>query len=132
MSSISSLALRVVDVARSIKKGSMVVAVGTKKGGFLFHSPDRRKWSVEGPFNAGGAVYHMTLDPRDGHTIYAGVEPAALFRSDDRGDTWQDFESLNYHPTRKDWQPGNGGLCLHSVLVDPKNPRHLMIGISAV
>src|SRR5207244_5280145 len=79
MSSISSLALRVVDMARSIKKGSVVVAVGTKKGGFLFHSLDRRKWSVEGPFNAGGAVYHMTLDPRDGRTVYAaapmGSEP---------------------------------------------------------
>src|SRR5881628_2798452 len=177
-------------MAGPIKKGSVVVAVGTKKGGFLFHSSDRKKWSVAGPFNAGGSVYHMMLDPRDGRTvyasapmgsepwgpaiyrgragqepkatrgapkfkegsdlsvsrvwhiepgpanapdtIYAGVEPAALFRSDDRGETWQDIDSLNYHPTRKDWQAGGGGLCLHSVLVDPRNPRHLVIGISAV
>jgi len=177
-------------MARAIKKGSVVVAVGTKKGGFLFHSTDRKKWSVAGPFIEGRGVYHMILDPRDGRTvygaaphyaepwgpalyrgraggvlkptasppkfkegsdlavsrtwhiepgtadeaetIYAGVEPAALFRSTDRGDTWEDFESLNYHPTRKDWQPGNGGLCLHSILIDPREPRHLLVGISAV
>src|SRR5438132_1055218 len=66
-------------MARSIKKGSVVVAVGTKKGGFLFHSPDRKKWSVAGPFMEGGSVYHMMLDPRDGRTVYAsapmGSEP---------------------------------------------------------
>src|SRR2546427_805487 len=73
-------------MARSIKKGSVVVAVGTKKGGFLFHSPDRKKWSVAGPFMEGGAVYHMILDPRDGRTVYAsapmGSEPwgPAIYR----------------------------------------------------
>src|SRR5438445_13076799 len=60
-------------MARSIKKGSVVVAVGTKKGGFLFHSPDRKKWSVAGPFMESGAVYHMLLDPRDGRTVYASA-----------------------------------------------------------
>src|SRR5207245_2893543 len=54
------------------------------------------------------------------------------FRSDNRGETWHDLDTLNYHPTRKEWQPGGGGLCLHSVLVDPRNPRHLIVGISAV
>src|SRR2546426_1098733 len=86
MSSTSSPASPVVDMARSIKKGSVVVAVGTKKGGFLFHSPDRKKWSVAGPFMEGGAVYHMILDPRDGRTVYAsapmGSEPwgPAIYR----------------------------------------------------
>src|SRR3989442_14662682 len=60
-------------MARSIKKGSVVVAVGTKKGGFLFHSPDRKKWSVAGPFMEGRSVYHMMLDPRDGRTVYASA-----------------------------------------------------------
>ncbi|HEY7588207.1 MAG TPA: exo-alpha-sialidase [Thermoplasmata archaeon] len=173
-----------------IKKGSTVVLVGTRKGGFLFHSSDRRHWTAVGPFMEGTSVYHMVLDPRDGRTVYAaapspseqygpalyrgtvgetlkptkaapkfradsglavtrlwhvepgladepdvvyvGVEPAALFRSSDRGDSWNDFPSLNYHPTRKDWQPGFGGLCAHSVLVDPRDPRHLVVGISAV
>src|SRR5439155_98516 len=78
-------------------------------------------------------VWHIEPGPANApDTISAGVEPAALFRSDDRGETWQDIDSLNYHPTRKDWQPGGGGLCLYSVLVDPRNPRHLVIGISAV
>src|SRR3989475_9215697 len=87
----------------------------------------------EGSALAVTRIWHIEPGPADApETIYAGVEPAALFRSDDRGGTWQDFEALNYHPTRKEWQPGNGGLCLHSVLVDPRNPKHLVIGISAV
>ena len=70
--------------------------------------------------------------PQEPETVYVGVEPAALFRSRDRGDTWEGFPALNYHPGRKDWQGGFGGLCAHSVLVDPRNPRHLLVGISAV
>src|SRR5947209_18763248 len=61
----------------TIKKDSVVVAVGTKKGGFLFHSADRRKWSVAGPFLAGAGVYHMGLDPRDGRTVYAAAPHVA-------------------------------------------------------
>src|SRR5207302_9003382 len=64
-------------MAGTIKKDSVVVAVGTKKGGFLFHSADRRKWSVAGPFLAGAAVYHMGLDPRDGRTMYAAAPHVA-------------------------------------------------------
>src|SRR5256885_11553988 len=64
-------------MAGTIKKDSVVVAVGTKKGGFLFHSADRRKWSVAGPFLAGAAVYHMGLDPRDGGARYAAAPPVA-------------------------------------------------------
>src|SRR5438445_11039267 len=78
-------------------------------------------------------IWHIEPGPADApETIYAGVEPAALFRSDDRGGTWQDFEALNYYPTRKEWQSGNGGLCLHSVRVDSRNPKHLVTAISAV
>ena len=64
-------------MARTIKKGSVVLAVGTKKGGFLFHSADRRKWSVAGPHMPGRAVYHMIVDPRDGRTVYAGAPMTA-------------------------------------------------------
>src|SRR5437016_10417594 len=66
-------ASQVGDMPRTIKKGSVVVAVGTKKGGFLFHSSDRRKWSVAGPFMVGNLVYHMILDPRDGRTVYGAA-----------------------------------------------------------
>src|SRR3989475_525631 len=78
-------------------------------------------------------IWHIEPGPsKTPDTIYAGVEPAALFRSDNRGEMWHDLDTLNYHPTRKEWQPGGGGLCLHSVLVDPRNARHLIVGISAV
>src|SRR3989449_8985385 len=70
-------ASQVGDMPRTIKKGSVVVAVGTKQGGFLFHSADRRKWSVAGPFWAGAAVSHMGLDPRDGRTVYAAAPHVA-------------------------------------------------------
>ncbi len=63
--------------------------------------------------------------------VYAGVEPAALFRSEDRGDTWALVRGLWDHAHRPDWQPGGGGLCLHTVLVDPGDPQRLHIAISA-
>lgn len=65
-------------------------------------------------------------------TWYAGVDDAALFVSRDDGDTWSELTGLTRHPTRPRWVPGFGGLCLHSVLVDPTNARRLWVGISAV
>ncbi|MEI6236249.1 MAG: sialidase family protein [Planctomycetota bacterium] len=64
--------------------------------------------------------------------MYAGVTPAALFKSEDHGKTWSEVEGLTKHPSRKDWQPGNGGLCLHSIIVDPEHSQHLLVGISSV
>jgi len=64
--------------------------------------------------------------------LYAGVAPAALFRSDDSGATWNEIKTLSQHPTRSRWHPGAGGLCLHSVALDPSNPLRMFVGISAV
>jgi len=64
--------------------------------------------------------------------IYAGVAPAALFRSEDGGKTWGELTGLTSHPTRASWQPGAGGLCLHSIIVDETKPRRLFVAISAV
>jgi hypothetical protein len=64
--------------------------------------------------------------------IYAGVEPAGLFRSRDKGATWAHVTGLTNHPTRPEWQPGNGGLCLHSIVPHPTDPNRLWVGISAV
>ena len=64
--------------------------------------------------------------------VYAGVAPAALFRSGDRGKSWDLNENLNNHPTRSEWQPGAGGLCLHSIVLDPSNQKRMYVGISAV
>jgi photosystem II stability/assembly factor-like uncharacterized protein len=66
-----------------------------------------------------------------GGTLYAGVSEAGLFRSDDRGKSWQPVLGLNEHETRPDWIPGFGGLCLHHVLSDARNPDRLWVGISS-
>ena len=63
---------------------------------------------------------------------YAGVDDAALFVSRDDGETWDELTGLTNHPTRERWMPGFGGLCLHSIVVDPVNPQRLWVGISAV
>jgi photosystem II stability/assembly factor-like uncharacterized protein len=65
-------------------------------------------------------------------TLYAGVDEAGLFASRDGGMTWDEVTGLTQHPTRDEWAPGNGGLCLHTILVDPSNPRRMWVGISAV
>ena len=63
--------------------------------------------------------------------IYAGVQPAGLFRSDDGGETWTHVKGLRDHPTRPEWSPGGAGLILHSLLVDPADPHRIWVGISA-
>jgi photosystem II stability/assembly factor-like uncharacterized protein len=64
--------------------------------------------------------------------LYAGVDPAALFESRDGGLTWELNRGLWDQPTRPSWNPGNGGLCLHSIATWPGDPKKLAIGISAV
>lgn len=168
-----------------VKKGDVVVVVGTRKGVFLFHSRDRRRWRSSGPYFQGEQVRHAVLDPRDGKTIWAGVtsehwgptvakttnfggrwttasagpryskesgisveriwqvrpsedealwvgvEPAGLFRTDDGGATWSSVDALNSWPGREKWVPGGGGLCLHTILLYPHQPRRMLVGISA-
>jgi hypothetical protein len=64
--------------------------------------------------------------------VYAGVDVAGLFTSDDQGLTWAPVPALNDHPTRPAWFPGAGGLCAHVVLVDPRRPERIWCGMSAV
>ncbi len=63
--------------------------------------------------------------------IYCGVEPAALFESRDGGENWKPVRGLLNHEHQPKWQPGAGGLCLHTILVDPKNKQRMLIAISA-
>ncbi len=78
-------------------------------------------------------VWHIEPGPEEQPgRIYLGAEPACLFVSDDDGNSWNVNESIMRHPTRPKWQPGNGGLCLHSILPDARDHRRLHIGISAV
>ena len=64
--------------------------------------------------------------------LYAGVEPAGLFRSADGGATWSHVQGLTDHPTRPEWQPGNGGLILHSIVPHPTDADRMWVGISSV
>lgn len=66
-----------------------------------------------------------------GEVLWAGVEPASLFRSDDGGESWTWIRSLEEHPTRSAWQPAKGGLAVHSLAPDPEEPDRLFLGISA-
>jgi photosystem II stability/assembly factor-like uncharacterized protein len=62
--------------------------------------------------------------------FYCGVEPAALFESRDGGETWQPNQGLLNHEHQPRWQPGGGGLCLHTIVLDPDNPRRMLIAMS--
>lgn len=68
--------------------------------------------------------------PDEPDTLYAGVEPAALFKSTDAGATWSLVKGLHDHPHRSQWMPGGGGLCLHTILPDPSNNKRLLVAIS--
>jgi len=76
-------------------------------------------------------IWHLEPAQGSNHTLYAGVAPAALFRSDDDGRTWLAVDGLNQHSTRPRWQPGGGGLCLHSIAIDPAQPQRMWAAVSA-
>ena len=67
-------------------------------------------------------VWHMEPSLTDADTVFAGVEDAALFKSTDGGATWEELKGLREHGTGPHWQPGAGGMCLHTVILDPSNP----------
>lgn len=65
------------------------------------------------------------------NVLYAGAQPASLFVSKDRGETWELNEGLYDHPQRGEWNPGNGGLCLHTIVLDPTDLNRMYIAVSA-
>jgi BNR/Asp-box repeat len=76
-------------------------------------------------------VWHLEPSPTDPDTVYAGVEDAGLFRSTDGAKSWQEFPGLRGHSSGPQWQPGAGGMCLHTVILDPSDPERIYIAISA-
>lgn len=77
-------------------------------------------------------LWHIEPGPEnEPKSMFLGVDPGGLYRSDDRGDSWDPVSALNEHETRSKWNPGAGGLCLHTILIDPTNPRRMHVGISA-
>lgn len=169
----------------------VMVLAGTRKGGFIYTSDERReRWEQSEPILPGWSVYHMSADGRGdtprlyaaanhwawgrsvarsvdggkewdwrcpglafakdtgiaiqsvwhvraGHesqpgVLYAGTQPAGLFRSEDWGDSWAGIDAINRHELRPYWG-GTGGnqSCLHSIEIDPRNPQHMYVSISA-
>jgi hypothetical protein len=76
-------------------------------------------------------VWHLEPSLTDAETVYAGVEDAALFRSTDGGATWGELAGLRTHGTGAAWQPGAGGMCLHTIVLDPSDPQRMFVAISA-
>jgi hypothetical protein len=76
-------------------------------------------------------VWHLEPSLTDPETVYAGVEDAALFRSTDGGTEWTELAALRQHDSGPGWQPGAGGMCLHTILLDPTDPQRMVVGISA-
>ena len=75
------------------------------------------------------ATWHV--EPGGDGELWLGGDPGVLFRSTDRGQTWEVNRALLEHETRDQWNPGAGGMCLHSINVDADDPKRLVIGISA-
>ncbi|HEX5475842.1 MAG TPA: hypothetical protein VFX12_14375 [Vicinamibacterales bacterium] len=111
--------------------------------GAMLHSSDDfgKTWtnpeeaSVKFPESTGAALQQIwqivpgrTTEP---DTLYCGVEPAALFVSRDGGERWSLVEGLWNHPQRPQWHPGGGGLCLHTVLLDPDRADRIRVAVSA-
>ena len=76
-------------------------------------------------------VWHLEPSLDDPDTVLAGVEDAALFRSRDAGATWTELSGLRGHDTGPHWQPGAGGMCLHTIILSPADPGRIVVAISA-
>jgi photosystem II stability/assembly factor-like uncharacterized protein len=76
-------------------------------------------------------IWTIRADPRTAGRLYAGIDPGALFVSDDNGRRWSEVPALTDHPTRAKWSPGAGGLMVHSIAFDQTRPERLTVGVSA-
>ncbi len=76
-------------------------------------------------------VWHLEPSLADADKIYAGIEDAALFESADGGTTWSELPGLRTHPTAGEWAPGAGGMCLHTIVIDPTNHDRIFVAISS-
>ena len=92
-------------------------------GTHLFYDGTQHPWEFK-------RVWHLEPSLTDPDTVYAGVEDAALFKSTNGGATWEELPALRAAKGHL-WQPGAGGMCLHTILLDPKDPKRIFVAISA-
>ena len=92
-------------------------------GMHLFYDGSQRPWEFK-------RIWRLEPSPTEPDTVYAGAEDAALFRSADGGQTWTELPGLREVKGHL-WQPGAGGMCLHTILLDPSNPERIFVAISA-
>jgi BNR/Asp-box repeat len=93
-------------------------------GNHLWYDGTPRPWEFK-------RVWHLEPSLSDPDTVYAGVEDAALYRSTDAGQTWQELPGLREHTSAPYWQPGAGGMCLHTIVLDPAEAGRMFVAISA-
>jgi photosystem II stability/assembly factor-like uncharacterized protein len=118
-------------IQRSNDGGKTWEPVGNK---FTYEAggPTTHKWYDGTPHPWEFArVWHLEPSYSDPDTVYAGVQDAAMFRTTDGGQNWHELPGLRGHKSGPDWQPGAGGLCLHTIILDPRDPKRIFIAISA-
>ncbi|WP_127782071.1 sialidase family protein [Rhodococcus sp. X156] len=96
----------------------------TPPGNHLWYDGTQRPWEFT-------RVWHLEPSSTDPDTVYAGVQDAALFRTTDGGQAWTELTALREHSSGPQWQPGAGGMCLHTILLDPDRPERMFVAISA-
>lgn len=117
-------------IQRSEDGGKTWEAVGNEflydgeTGKHLWYDGTQHPWEFK-------RVWHLEPSLDDPDAVYAGVEDAALFRTEDGGKTWKELPGLRTHPSGPYWQPGAGGMGLHTILIDPGDPKRIYIAISA-
>ena len=117
-------------IQRSDDGGSTWEAVGNE---FVYDGiPGTHQWYDGTPHPWEFArVWHLEPSLTDPDTVHAGVEDAALFRSVDGGRSWEELSGLRGHGSGPSWQPGAGGMCLHTIVVDPRDAARMLVAISA-
>jgi photosystem II stability/assembly factor-like uncharacterized protein len=117
-------------IQRSNDGGKTWEAAGNKfeydgvPGTHLWYDGTSRPWEF-------ARVWHLEPSLTDPDTVYAGIQDAALFRTTDGGKSWQELPGLRGHKSASVWQPGAGGMCLHTILLDSSHPGRIFIAISA-
>jgi hypothetical protein len=123
----------VTHAVRDSRDGELWAAANPRNGApAIVHSADEgESWTRCGDLPACERAWHVRPGRRgENGRVWAGVMPATLLRSDDRGQTWQDVPGLNAHPSRPEWWPGGGGLCMHTIILPEGQPGRVYAGIS--